>query len=98
MAIFKKMVRGLESEIKIVMIRAATKALEYKNQNPQSLTDEIIKNIMESLDAKGIAKIGGIASANFAIKYKDQNPNARDKEIMQKIMDESNEILARIKS
>jgi hypothetical protein len=81
------------SNIKLAMMLAATKALEYKKEHPDEEVEEMIKHIMHNFPSSSDAKVGAIAAANKAIKYKRGNPKMRDKEIVQMIADESDEIL-----
>ena len=85
-----------ENDKKVAMMIAASKALEYKKQNPSAIIEEVMQHIINSINVERDAKIAAIASANKAIKYKEQA--MKDKEIMQKIMNESDQILREIEA
>jgi len=78
---------------KIIMMVAASKALDYKSKKPLAESNEIIQYVMMNVSAMSNMKISAIAAANRDLKYKEQNPGANNKEIMQRIMDESAEII-----
>ena len=80
-------------DVKMAMMVAASKAIEYKKKKPHAETEEILRYVMKAIIARGDAKIGAIAAATRAVKYKEQNPDAKDKEIMQRVMNESTEIV-----
>jgi hypothetical protein len=82
-----------DKDVKLAMMIAASKAIEYKKKKPYAETEEILRHVMRAVNAHGDAKIGAIAAATRAVKYKEQNPNAKDKEIMQRVMNESSEIV-----
>lgn len=82
-----------DKDVKLAMMIAASKAIEYKKKKPQADTEEILRHVMRAVNARGDAKIGAIAAATRAVKYKEQNPGAKDKEIMQRVMNESSEIV-----
>lgn len=79
-------------KIKIAMMTAASKALDYKKINTKADTEEIMQYIMTELKAKGQEKIGAMAAASKALKYKEES-GLNDKQIMQKVMNESDDIL-----
>lgn len=81
-----------EEKIKIAMMTAANKALNYKKFNPKAETEEVLQFIMAELKMKSTEKIGAMAAASKALKYKE-NSQLSDKQIMQKVMNESGEIL-----
>ena len=78
---------------KVIMMVAASKALDYKSKKPLAEHNEVIQHVMANVSAVSNMKISAIAAANRALKYKEQNPRANDKEIMQRIMDEASEII-----
>ncbi len=83
-----------ESKIKMAMMTAAAKSLEYMKRNPKASEEEIFQHVMKVERASGNAKIGAMAAVSRAYKYKQSNPKDTDKKIMQAIMNESEEILA----
>jgi hypothetical protein len=80
-----------EEKIKIAMMTAASKALQYKKINPKADTEEVMQFVMTDLKIKGQEKIGAMAAASKALKYKEEGE--QDKKIMQKVMDESDDII-----
>ena len=82
-----------DEKIKIAMMMAASKALDYKKINPKADDEEVLQFVMNEIKANSVAKIGAMAAATKALKYLQQSPGAKDKEIMQKVMNESNDIL-----
>lgn len=70
----------------IAMINAANYALEYQDKNPGADIEEIIKKVIENLDAletKRNLKIFGIAAANEALKLKKENKHKTNRQILQ---------------
>ena len=82
-----------DEKIKIAMMMAASKALDYKKINAKADDDEVLQFVMKEIKANSVAKIGAMAAATKALKYLQETPNAKDKEIMQKVMNESDDIL-----
>ncbi len=79
-------------KIKIAMMIAASKALDYKKINPKADSEEVLQFIMKELKAKGQEKIGAMAAATKALNYLDDS-SLSHKQIMQKVMNDSEEIL-----
>jgi len=79
-------------KIKIAMMTATSKAIDYKRINPKADHEEVLQFIMKDLKAKGQEKIGAVAAASKALKYLE-DPSLSNKQIMQKVMNESEEIL-----
>lgn len=80
-----------EEKIKIAMMTAVSKALQYKKINAKADQEEILQHVMTEIKARGPEKIGAMAAASKALKYKEEGET--DKKIMQKVMDESGEII-----
>ncbi len=80
-------------ERKILMIDAATRALNYLKKKPEAIPEEIIKQIMKTFEAERDSKVLVIAAVNEAIKLRQKEKKLSDKQIVQKIMDKSNEII-----
>lgn len=80
-------------KIKIAMMIAASKAMDYKKINPKSDSEEVLQFIMKELKAKGQEKIGAMAAASKALKYLEEDSSLTQKQIMQRVMNESEEIL-----
>lgn len=79
-------------KIKIAMMTAASKALDYKKINPKADSEEVLQYIMKELRAKGQEKIGAMAAATKALNYLEDS-SLSQKQIMQRIMNDSEEIL-----
>ncbi len=86
----------MTEKIKVAMMTAAAKALEYLKNNPKASHEEIFQHVMKIEKTKGEAKLGAMAAVSKAIKYKEMDPTLSDKKIMQKIMDETMELLENI--
>ncbi|MBS3073576.1 hypothetical protein J4465_02165 [Candidatus Pacearchaeota archaeon] len=85
-----------EKKIKLAIMTASAKTLEYMKKNPKVSQEEVFQHVMKIEKAKGEAKIGAMASVSKTHEYKEKNPGASDKEIMQRIMNESEEIIGNI--
>ena len=79
-------------KIKIAMMTAASKALDYKKINPKADSEEVLQFIMKELKAKGQEKIGAMAAATKALGYLEDS-SLNHKQIMQKVMNDSEDIL-----
>lgn len=80
-------------DMKVAMMVAVGKALDYKKKKPNVDIEEIAKYLMKLIKSQGKMKIASIAAASRAIKYKEQNPRELDKKIMQRVMNDIDEIL-----
>ena len=70
----------------IAMVSAASYALEYQDKNPGAEIEEIIRGVMNNLDAlktKNNIKVFGMAAASEALKLKKENKNKTNKQILQ---------------
>ena len=83
----------------IAMINAASYALEYRDKNPEADIEEIIRRVMENLDAlrtnKNI-KIFGMAAASEALKLKKENKNKTNKQILQIFVNSSKSFVEKV--
>jgi hypothetical protein len=70
-------------DAEIAIVGAVTRALQLLEKNSDISSEEIIKNVMSSVEAQPEAKIYAIASVNNAIKLRRQDSNLSDKEIVQ---------------
>ena len=79
----------------IIMVNAASKALEYLNKRPKAENEEIMKHVILSFgaDLKQNLRILGVAAANEVLKLKREFPNALDKEILQKLTNNISKII-----
>jgi len=80
----------------IAMINAASYALEYQDKNPEADIEEIIRRVMNNLDALGTKnnlKIFGMAAASEALKLKKENKHKTNKQILQMFVNKSKNFL-----
>lgn len=70
-------------DIEIAIVSAASKALELLNKDPYVSFEEIIQNVMRSIDANSDIKIKAIAAVNDIVKMRRQFKNLSDKQIIQ---------------
>lgn len=80
---------------KILMINSATKALSLRKKNPEAIPEEIIKHLMNKIEADESSKVLAIAAVNEALKMRNVEKKLTDKQIVQKIMDNSDEIISK---
>jgi hypothetical protein len=84
-------------EEKIMMIAAASKAIEYRKQNPLAIDEEIFQDVSDYISMKDIKdekiKFSMIASASKAFNISRENPKLTEKEVLRKIMNEIPNIL-----
>ena len=76
----------------IEMVSAASYALEYQDKNPGAEIEEIIRGVMNNLDAlktKNNIKVFGMAAASEALKLKKENKNKTNKQILQMFVNNS---------
>jgi len=76
----------------IAMINSASYALEYQDKNPGAEIEEIIRGVMNNLDAlktKNNIKVFGMAAASEALKLKKENKNKTNKQILQMFVNNS---------
>ena len=78
----------MEKDIGVAMIAAATKAIKYKKENPNSMIDEVINHVMRSMSYRDEVKIGAVASASAVYNFKEKNPRANEKEVLRFIVSE----------
>ena len=76
----------------IAMVSASSYALEYQDKNPGAEIEEIIRGVMNNLDAlktKNNIKVFGMAAASEALKLKKENKNKTNKQILQMFVNNS---------
>ena len=88
----------VERDKKLVMITAASSALDYLKKSPNADSETVLKHVMRNMDAEGEAKIAGIAAANHVIKLKERNSRATTKQILQDLANNTDLILSSIKN
>ena len=70
-------------EAEIAIVGAVTRALQLLEKNPEMFSEEIIQEVMSSVQAQPDAKIYAIASVNNAIKLKRHDLSLGNKQIVQ---------------
>ena len=83
----------------IAMINAASYALEYQDKNPEADIEEIIRRVMNNLDALGTKnnlKIFGMAAASEALKLKKENKHKTNKQILQMFVSNTKSFLEKV--
>lgn len=83
-----------QEKTKIAIVAAVSKALDYKNKNPNASDEEIFQHIMKEISATKKTKMAIIAAVNKALHYK--NENIKDKEVLQRVMNELNLIIEKV--
>ncbi len=81
--------------LKLSIIRAASKALDYRKCNPRLKANEILQQILNEFEEKEAVKIVCIAAVTQALKYQDSGI-WDDRKILQNIVKESDEILSSV--
>jgi hypothetical protein len=81
-------------DAEILMIAAASRALEIKAEHPSYEFEEILKKVMVSLDYGELrgdreSKIKAIAAIDRVLKLKRQYPKLTNKQLIQKLVDDS---------
>ena len=79
---------------KISIMVAASRALDYKKNNPNAEIDEIMNSIMKDSEIIEFANISSVPAVTRVVKYKENNPSLSDREILQRIMNEIPEIIS----
>jgi len=83
----------------IAMVSAASYALEYQDKNPGAEIEEIIRGVMNNLDAlktKNNIKVFGMAAASEALKLKKENKNKTNKQILQIFVNSSKSFVEKV--
>lgn len=80
-------------DAEIAIVGAVSKALQLMNKNPNISSEEVIQEVMSSLDAKSSAKIYAIASVNNAIKLKRHDTSMTDRQITQQAVSDYKKFL-----
>ena len=83
---------------KLMMLTAASLALDYLKKNPNADSEEVMKHVIKNTKADGEAKLAGIAAANHVIKFKEKNWKATQKHVMQDLSNSMSNILESIES
>lgn len=87
----------MEKEPEMIMVLAATKALEYKTIHRRAETEEVIKHIMKSEDINPDLKLYAVVAANEVMRIKKDNFDLTDKQIMQEFVNNIFEFVAKVK-
>jgi hypothetical protein len=85
-----KINRGRE----VVMIAAASRALEIKVKHPSWEYEEILPEVIRSLEydeprGDTEAKINAVAAVDKILKLRRENPKLTNKQLVQKLVDDS---------
>lgn len=80
-------------DAEIAIVGAVSKALQLINKNPNISSEEVIQEVMSSIDAKANAKIYAIASVNNAIKLKRHDSSMTDRQITQQAVSDYKKFL-----
>ena len=83
-------------DIKVGVMVAAGQALDYKKKKANSDIEEIMKYVIQNVEANDEARRGVVAGASRAVKYREENPGMTDREIMQKVMNDIPQIISSI--
>jgi hypothetical protein len=78
-------------DAEIAIVGAVSKALQLMNKDPTISPEEIIQEIMSSVNADSIVMIPAIASVNNAIKLKRHYKNMTDRQITQQALSDYRE-------
>jgi len=84
-------------ENKITIVNFAIKALDEFKKNPELISEDIIKKLINKIEAEDNLKFACISAMNRAIKYKQEKPRTKDKVIIERIMKEADEIIESVK-
>lgn len=84
-------------EDKILIVNSAIKALDEYKKNPELISEDIIKKLINEIEAENNLKFACISAMNRAIKYKQEKPKTRDKVIIERIMKESEDIIKSVR-
>ncbi|MEM4702961.1 MAG: hypothetical protein QXP53_00525 [Candidatus Pacearchaeota archaeon] len=82
-------------KIKLVMVMAASKALDYKRFHPNAESEEIFQHIMKEIPATGKTKAAAIAAVDRALQYKELE-KIKDKDVLQRVMNELDVIIKKV--
>lgn len=91
----KSEVKMVKENIKVTMITAVSKALDYKKKKPNAENEEIFQHIMKEIKATEKAKTAAIAAVNKALQYGEIEKKS-EKEILQHVMKELDKIIKSI--
>ena len=83
----------------IAMINSANYALEYQDKNPGAEIEEIIRGVMNNLDALGTKnnlKIFGMAAASEALKLKKENKHKTNKQILRMFLNNTKSFVEKV--
>ena len=80
-------------DAEIAIVGAVSKALQLMNKNPNISSEEIIQEVMSSIQAKSTAKIYAVASVNNAIKLRRHDKGMTDRQITQQAVSDYKKFL-----
>ncbi|MBU3913644.1 MAG: hypothetical protein KKB21_03745 [Nanoarchaeota archaeon] len=82
-----------EKDVRLIMIAAASSALDFLKKNPNADSEQVMKHVIKNLKVEEGKKIAGIAAANHVIKFKEKNPRKTDRNAIQNLSDSMSKIL-----
>lgn len=83
----------------IAMVNAASYALEYQDKNPEADIEEIIRRVIQNLDAlrtEKSLKVFGIAAASEILKLKKENKHKTNKQILQMFVNNTKSFVEKV--
>ena len=83
-------------DVKIAMIVAASKTLDYLKENKNADIEEVMGHILKEIRADDKAMLGAIAATNFVYKYKMKHYLASQKEVMKNLSSSTDMLLEKI--
>lgn len=72
----------------IVIVNAATKALDLYSKDPYIETEKVIKEVVQGINTDNELKIIAVAAIDAVLKMKRKNPALPNKKIIQRFLDE----------
>jgi hypothetical protein len=84
----------------VVMVNAATMALEYKENHPRIWDDDAVAFVMKNLETTSKLKIYGIAAANEILKLRSAEgfKSLTNKQLLQQFVDNIYAFIAKMDS
>jgi len=81
-------------DVRIAMIAAASKTLDYIQSNKYATVEEVMSHILKEVYAHDDVKRGAIAAANFTYKYKMKHHLLSNKEILREVSNSIGDLLS----
>ena len=83
-------------QAEVAMVNAASKTLDIMEINPQADTEDIIRHVLDNLEAPSHLRVMGVAASNEVIKMRRANPEMTSKQVLQLFVDNVYQFLARM--